>query len=199
MTENVEQNYSDYGYQQQQNANGTYGEEFTDYSNQEYYNSEICVPGVDYWNAVANTPAFPPGNDFQGDYLERLPTNFIIDKERNCYYNPANPNEFYPVDYMKELHKKFEPVEETIVDILKKESTLKKLDTALSLYQQTQEKKKGQLSAISERKAILPQVSIIKLKPRYQIQYPKGLPRHQQTRSNAVYGIKCCAPSSSYL
>nr|AET50869.1 hypothetical protein [Eimeria tenella] len=116
-------------------------------------NSGIYVPGVTQWNAVTNTPVEPLGGEART--LERR--KFTFDATSGNYVNAHDPSERIPADRMHELQKALSnaAVEETVVDIMRRRSTLRKMSMASRLFLELEKKK---LSAITGTQGLLPPV-----------------------------------------
>lgn len=124
-------------------------------------NSGIYVEGVHQWNAVTNTPVEPLTQEARA--LESR--KFTFDQRSGDYVNAYDPTDRIPAAKMEELQSALfkASVEETVVDVMRRRSTFRKMTMVSRLFLNMEKK---DLSAISGGPG-LPHVQLTYLPDRY--------------------------------
>ncbi|KAL8428130.1 hypothetical protein Efla_005833 [Eimeria flavescens] len=124
-------------------------------------NSGIYVPGLQYWNAVTNMPVDPMGQEAP----PILSRKFTKDVHTGEYVNAHDPSDRVSAEALEKLNAAMSQaaVEETIVDVMKRRSTLRKMQTTSRIFARVQKKERFALSETPP----LPSVMMTYLPDRY--------------------------------
>ncbi|XP_026192337.1 uncharacterized protein LOC34622826 [Cyclospora cayetanensis] len=125
-------------------------------------NSGIFVEGISQWNAATNSPVRPLRKETR--FLESR--KFTLDAKSGDYVNAHNPSERMDAKSLNELTKALSKasVKETVVDVMRRRSTLRKMTIVSKVFLNMQKK---ELSSISSREGLLPPVLMVYLPDRY--------------------------------
>ncbi|KAL8275224.1 hypothetical protein Esti_000808 [Eimeria stiedai] len=127
-------------------------------------NSGIYVEGLEYWNASTNMPVEPMGQEAP----QIMSRKFTKDVETGDYVNAHDPTDRVTAAELEKLQSAMSQaaVDETVVDIMKRRSSVRKMKTVSRMFEKVQKK---ELSAItvSRQTPQLPPVMMTYLPDRY--------------------------------
>ncbi|KAL8429307.1 hypothetical protein ACSSS7_006672 [Eimeria intestinalis] len=107
-------------------------------------NSGIYVEGVQYWNAATNMPVDPLAREAP----QIISRKFTKDVQTGDYVNAHDPADRVSAAELEELQKAMShaAVDETVVDVMKRRSSFRKMKMVSRMYEKVQKK---ELSALS--------------------------------------------------